>query len=200
MIIPLEALWHHWYRIAKENAPIVLTAMQPFSSVVVMSNPKDFKYEWIWQKERGTGFLNANKQPLRDHENVLVFYRKQCTYNPQFSEGKPYVARGNTPTLNYNFDGSDIVVINDGYRHPTTTLYFPRVGKKVHPTQKPVALFEYLIKTYTNEGDLVLDCCAGSGTTGLAAKSCNRNYIMIELDDKFVEIARERVKDADMVS
>ncbi len=191
-ILPLKTLWAEYERIAKETAPIVLTAAQPFTSAVVASNFSNFKYEWIWEKDNGTGFLNAKKQPLRNHEEILVFYRKQCVYNPQMREGKPYVAKAGTKSSNYGKQ-IDVITTNTGERYPLTVVHFTRDKSKVHPTQKPVALWEYLIKTYTNPGDLVLDNCAGSGTTAVACKQTGRRYLCIEKDRDYWLKACERV-------
>lgn len=191
-IIPFEPLWKEFNRIAKETAAMVFTATQPFSSKLVMSNLDDFKYEWIWEKQQGTGFLNAKKQPLRNHEGIYIYYRKQPTYNPQFTEGKPYICKSGKGSTNYNEQVS-VVTENDGKRYPLTVIKFAYDKNKEHPTQKPVALMEYLIKTYTNEGDLILDPTCGSGTTCLAAKNLNRNFIGIEKELKYVEIANRRL-------
>lgn len=194
-MIPFESLWEQYERIIKDNGAIVLTAIQPFTSVTVMSNIAIFKYEWIWKKQQGTGFLNAKKQPLRNHESVLVFYKKQPTYNPQFTEGKPYTCKSGRASTNYQ-DQISVVTENDGKRYPLTVVDFAYDKSKLHPTQKPVALFEYLIKTYTNEKDLVLDNCMGSGTTGVACKNLGRDFIGIELDKDYFEVAKERVDTA----
>jgi hypothetical protein len=192
-IIPLESLWKEYRRVCK--GPIILTAAQPFTSALVMSNLAEFKYSWIWQKEAGTGLLNAKKQPLRDHEDVLCFYKTQCIYNPQFSEGKPYKQKKGGETSNYNPSGT-VITENDGFRYPKTVLQFTRDRDKKHPTQKPVALMEYLIRTYTNERDVVLDNCMGSGTTGVACVNTNREFIGIEKDINYFRIARERILEA----
>ena len=154
-----------------------------------------YKYDWIWKKEKGLGFLNAKKMPLRDTENISVFYKKTCLYNPQMRKGKPYKAT-NKPSLQkgINHDYKQVETINTGERYPLTTLEFERVKKTVHPTQKPVELCEYLIKTYTNENETVLDNCLGSGTTGIACKNLNRNFIGIELDKNYFEIAKNRIE------
>ena len=172
----------------------MLTACQPFTSALVMSNPKMFKYDWTWRKPKGTGHLNAKKQPLRDKEDILVFYNKQPTYNPQFTLGKAYKNKaGKKPSEcygKYTEFGND----NDGKRYPKQVIEFGVVERgTVHPTQKPVALFEYLIKTYTNEGETVLDNCIGSGTTAIAAIKTGRNWIGIEKDDKYCQIAQHRI-------
>jgi site-specific DNA-methyltransferase (adenine-specific) len=150
-----------------------------------------------WLKEQGTGGMNANKMPLKKHENILVFYRRLPTYNPQFETGKPYKIKRNKPKLNsvYGKTGTNngFISINDGKRYPTTELKFSK-ETGLHPTQKPVALFEYLIKTYTNEGETVLDNCMGSGTTAIACINTNRNYIGFELDENYYNIANERIK------
>jgi site-specific DNA-methyltransferase (adenine-specific) len=194
-IIPLDELWAQYHRVCKKNAAIVLTAATPFDKVLGCSNLKEFKYEWVWQKEAGTGLLNAKKQPLRDHENVLVFYRSQPCYNPQFSEGKPYTCKKGGDTSNYNPSGS-VVTVNEGTRCPKTVLKFNRDKNKEHPTQKPVALMEYLIKTYTNPGELVLDNTMGSGTTGVACMNTGRRFYGIERDDKYFDIAEQRIRTA----
>lgn len=191
-IIPLEPMWEQLKRIIKPNGAIVITSSQPFTSVLVMSNPRQFKYEWVWQKEAGTGLLNAKRQPLRDNESVLVFYSKQCTYNPQFTAGKPYRCKKGGETDCYGNSG-EVTTISDGRRYPKTVQRFNRDKNKLHPTQKPVALMEYLIKTYTNEGETVLDFTMGSGSTGVAAKNLNRKFIGIELDSNYFQIAKERI-------
>lgn len=199
-VIPFEPLWEQYRRIAKKNAAIVLTASQPFTSVLVSSNLKMFKYDWVWRKPKGTGHLNARKMPMRDKEDVLVFYAKQPTYNPQFTEGKPYKEKsGWKGTDGYEGYGVDkrIGNDNDGKRYPKQVLEFGVVERgTVHPTQKPVALMEYLINTYTNEGDVVLDNCMGSGTTGVAAVNLNRKFIGIELDPDYFAIAERRINGA----
>lgn len=198
VIIPFDKLWKSYERIIKDNGAIVLTATQPFVSQLVMSNLKLFKYEWIWEKCTGTGFLNAKKQPLRNHEQVLVFYKSQPTYNPQFTEGKPYKCKQGGHGTNYNDRGletKEVITINDGKRYPLTVQKFNKDKEKLHPTQKPLALFEYLIKTYTNEGDLVLDNTMGVGTTCLAAKNLGRNYIGIEKDENYYNIACNIIED-----
>ena len=190
-IIPLDLLWDQYKRICK--GAIVLTAQTPFDKVLGVSNLKMLKYEWIWKKESGTGFLNAKKAPLKDHENVLVFYEKQPTYNPQMRTGfKPYICKKGGETENYNLSGI-VTTISNGDRYPLTVIEFKRDKEKIHPTQKPVALMEYLVKTYTNEGDTVLDNCMGSGTTGVACKNLNRNFIGIEQDPSYFEIAKNRI-------
>lgn len=186
-VIPFEPLWSEYWRVSKPNAAVVLTAAQPFTSALVMSQAKFFKYSWVWQKEAGTGLLNAKKQPLRDHEDALVFYRSQPAYNPQWGEGKPYKQTKGGETANYNPSGT-VVTESDGRRCPKTVLKFSRDKDKSHPTQKPVALFEYLIRTYTDEGMTVLDNCAGSGTTAIAAERSSRRWICIERDQEYLSL------------
>ena len=188
--IPLAALWEAYKRVCK--GPVVLTAAQPFTSHAVMSNPREFKYSWIWRKEAGTGLLNAKKQPLRNHEDVLVFYATQPTYNPQWLHGKPYTCKKGGETSNYNPSGT-VTTVSDGRRYPLTVVDFQRDRNKVHPTQKPVALMEYLIRTYTNPGDTVLDNCMGSGTTGVACVNTGRSFIGIEKDPGYFTTASARI-------
>lgn len=194
-IIDLNKLWAQYERISKTNTAIVLNAQCPFDKILGVSNLKLLKYEWIWEKEAGTGFLNAKKYPLKSHENILVFCKGTHKYNPQMETGKPYTCKKGGPTNNYNKDSKDnIITINYGKRYPKTVLKFGRDKNKLHPTQKPLALYEYLIKTYTNEQDIVLDNCCGSGTSCLAAKNLNRNFIGIEKDENYHKIACERLK------
>ena len=196
-IIPFEPLWEQYKRIIKDNGAIVLTASQPFTSALVMSNPKWFKYEWIWNKKAGGNFLNANRTPLAIHESVLVFYKKFGAYNPQMTIGKTRSKGGKK----YKNNG----VYGDYKEMPKKIYnqYYPKSiiddcsnssrKDRVHPTQKPVALMEYLVKTYTNQGDTVLDNCMGSGTTGLACKNLGRKFISIEQDANYFEIAKTRI-------
>ena len=199
-IIPFEPLWEQYKRIIKDNGAIVLTASQPFTSALVMSNVKMFKYEWIWEKESHSNFLNIKKQPGKRHENVCVFYKNQPTYNPQFWEGKDNHSVGNQIGKKVKreiFAGEyNIVKAREGnMKYPISIFKFNTMGRGigVHPTQKPVALFEYLIKTYTHEGDLVLDSCAGSGTTGIACRNLNRNFILIEKEQEYIDIINKRL-------
>jgi site-specific DNA-methyltransferase (adenine-specific) len=191
--LPLEQLWIEYKRVIKDNGAIVLTASQPFTTTLIHSNINNFRYEWIWSKSNGGGFLNANRQPLKRHENILIFSKEQSVYNPLKTEGIPYSCRraaaGET-TQDQTVAGW--VTENNGSRYPTTVLNFSNdIG--LHPTQKPVKLFEYLIKTYTNEHDLVLDNCAGSGTTGVACENLNRNSILMEQESEYCQIIRERM-------
>ena len=194
-IIPLDTLWNQYKRISKDNAAIVLTAIQPFASMLICSNPLWFKYEWIWQKDKATGFLNANRAPLRIHENILTFYSSPPVYNPQKFLGNPCHTRGKATgqkgkTTNY---GSHIggETIGD-MKFPLSIIKFNK-DTGLHPTQKPVALFEYLIKTYSNEGAIVLDNCIGSGTTAEACINTKRMFIGIEKEPQFVKIANDRI-------
>lgn len=196
-VIPLDMLWSEYERIIKDNGAIVLTAQTPFDKVLGSSNIKNLKYEWIWKKNVATGHLNAKKMPMKEHENVLVFYKQKPTYNPQMSEGKPYINKRkpiNDNGSNYGYiERTD--TINKGERYPKSVLEFDR-ETGLHPTQKPVALFEYLIKTYTNEGETILDNCIGSGTTAIAALNTGRFFIGMEKEKEYVDIANERIKQA----
>jgi site-specific DNA-methyltransferase (adenine-specific) len=206
-VIPFEPLWEQYERIIKDNGAIVLTASQPFTTKLINSNMELFKYEWIWEKSRTVGFLNAKNAPLKKHENVCVFSKGKTAncnknnmiYNPQglieINKVKKSVKPsddtvvGNRPSRN-----KDYVAKYTGY--PTSIIKFNNENKQIHPTQKPVALFEYLIRTYTNEGDLVLDNCIGSGTTAIACINTDRNYIGFEIDKQYCDISNERIQRA----
>ena len=196
-VIPFEPLWEQYWRICKPNAAVVLTAAQPFTSALVMSQVERFKQELVWNKNVASDFLNANRRHMAKHESVLLFCRGKETYNPQSSPGKPYVAKryGNDDTGdNYGAITKRTDTVNSGERKPTSQLFFHReVG--IHPTQKPVALFEYLIRTYTNEGEHVLDNTAGSGTTAIAAENAGRRWTCMERDAGYYEAAIARVWD-----
>ena len=204
-IIPFEPLWEQYERIIKDNGAIVLTASQPFTSVLATSNLKLFKYEWIWEKDKPSNFALANKQPMKYHENILVFYKKQSKYNKQITTGhKPMngqASYGRTSNLSVpdikvkeKFKGGKTT------RNPSSIQKFntPKHNSKdksgYHPTQKPLEMFEYLIKTYTNKNDLVLDNCIGSGTTAMACINTGRNFIGIEIEEKYVKIARKLIE------
>ena len=200
IIIPFEPMWQQIKRIIKPNGAICLFGSEPFSSALRMSNIKDFKYDWYWQKTTPTGFLNAKKQPLRNIETISVFYSKQPTYNPQKTYGhkrKVSLAKHKQnckKAEEYNDYG--LASYDSTERYPTQILQFKTDRQKsaLHPTQKPVALLEYLIKTYTNEGETVLDFTMGSGSTGVACVNTNRNFIGIELDEGYFQIAKQRIE------
>ena len=197
-IIPLEPMWEHLKRVIKPNGAIVMTASQPFTSVLVSSNLKMFKLEWIWEKSKATGHALCKKRPLKAHESVIVFSDGVESYIPQMTDGKPYKSKlGKKESVEFS-TGTKRNDNKTGARYPRSVQYFKtseseRNGYK-HPTQKPVALMEYLIKTYTNENETVLDFCLGSGTTGVAAKNLNRKFIGIEMDPSYYDIAQDRIK------
>lgn len=202
-VIPFAPLWAEYERLIKPGGAIVLTASQPFTSALVMSNPNLFRYEVIWDKvNRVTGFLDAKKKPLKRHESILVFYQSRPVYNPQMTEGEPYTAtytngKGAKQYIRGGLTGGTSV--NEGTRYPVSILAIKsdlKTEMGLHPTQKPVALFEYLIRTYTNPGGVVLDNTAGSGTTGVAAIQCGRVPILIERDPAYHAIAERRVRHA----
>ena len=188
-VIPLEPMWEQLKRIIKPNGAIVMTASQPFTSALVMSNVKMFKYCWAWKKSKPTGHLNAKKQPLKTYEDVCIFYKKQCLYIPQgTTPTNKMVSRTNRGNYGQCSKTTKQTVTN----YPKNIVEFASIDG-VHQTQKPVALMEYLIKTYTSEGETVLDLTMGSGTTGVACKNLNRNFIGIELDETYFNIAKERI-------
>lgn len=200
-VIPLSVMWAALKPMLRENTPVCLFGTEPFSSALRTSNIKNFKYDWIWYKPKGLGFLNAKKQPMRNHEVVSVFYEKPPLYNPQMTTGHPRkisVRRvhlqageiyGHTNQDNH-YDSTE--------RYPQSVIEFSSdtQNSNLHPTQKPVALCEYLIRTYTNEGDTVLDFTMGSGTTGVACRNTGRKFIGIELDEKYFKIAQQRIEAA----
>lgn len=195
-IIPFDPLWEQYKRVIKDNGAIVLTASQPFTSALVMSNPKWFKYAWVWDKVKPSGFQIAKYRPMMRQEDVLVFGKGRINYYPimtkreKVKKSKVYKSSDSSPLANN--DGKERVYT---HKYPQSILAYSNANQrgKVHPTQKPVALFEYLIKTYTNEGDTVLDNVMGSGTTGVACKNLNRNFIGMELDEEYFKIATERI-------
>ncbi|WP_238091073.1 DNA-methyltransferase [Photobacterium leiognathi] len=204
-IIPLDPMWEQLKRIIKPNGAIVMTASQPFTTVLAASNLKQFRYDLVYEKSHATGHLNANRMPMRSHENILVFYGKLPTYNPQKTKkAAKNIRKANLKRTNSDCYGSFVSdakrTDSDNTAFPLSVLKFsnsPTGGDKgLHPTQKPVALMEYLIKTYTNEGETVLDFTCGSGTTGVAAVNLNRKFIGIELDQGYFEIAKERIYNA----
>ncbi len=204
-IIPFDKLWEQYERIIKPNGAIVLTASQPFTTDLINSNRKIFRYEWIWHKNKTTGIFNAKTQPMRNHENILVFYDNQPTYNPIMQNRTPNShTKGEQTHLNLGIYNGSITTSKSIKKgdlcYPKTVQYFNSVhtigkNKTEHPTQKPVELFEYLIKTYSNEGELILDNCAGSGTTAIACLNTNRQFILIEKEQKYYDIILKRVGD-----
>ena len=197
-IIPLEPLWKEYKRLIKDSGAIVLTAQDKFSARLMLSNEAMHRYNLVWKKNRSTGFLNANRMPLRSHEDILVFYKKLSAYNPQMQKGLPNHSRGNVVTAKNSCYGKFNVAYESNrtgdMKYPCSILPFDREHPPIHPTQKPVALFEYLIRTYTNEGETVLDNCAGSGTTAIACIRTNRNYILIEKEQKYIDIINQRIE------
>ena len=198
-VIPLDLLWKQYERIIKEDGAIVLFAQTPFDKVLGVSNLKLLKYEWIWNKKLATGHLNAKKMPLKLHENILVFYKKLPTYNPQWWFSTPY-DKGDTPFLdkstNYGKQKERIRPKSmDGKRYPVSLLDISNANRKGkwHPTQKPVEVYEYLIQTYTNPGELVLDNCSGAGTLAIAALNTKRDFICMEMNDEYYEASQRRL-------
>jgi site-specific DNA-methyltransferase (adenine-specific) len=206
-IIPLEEMWAELKRVIKPNGAIVMTASQPFTTTLIASNLPMFKYCWVWEKDKGSNFASSGKQPLRKTEDVVVFYSMQPFYDSQgeplqkpYKHTLPISKSESSPGAgnhNLNPDGTRIYA-EYTHKRKTNLLYFARdnANKGQHPTQKPVALMEYLIRTYTNEGETVLDFTMGSGTTGVACVNTNRKFIGIELDLGYYEIARQRLKEA----
>jgi len=202
VVIPFDALWKQYLRVIKDNGAIVLTANQPFTTDLINSNRKYFRYEWIWEKSKASGFLNAKKMPNKAHENILIFYKKPPLYNPQkykvdelFLRRKRLIRKSASGNV-FNIKRKETIYEDSGERYPISVLPISSVGGVEHPTQKPVLLYEYLIKTYTNENDLILDNCAGSGTTGVACINTNRNYFLIEKEEKYFETAKRRIAGA----
>jgi site-specific DNA-methyltransferase (adenine-specific) len=192
-VIPLEKLWKEYRRVCKLNAAILLTAQTPFDKVLGASNLGMLKYEWIWWKSKATGHLNSKHSPMKDHENILTFYGVPPVYNPQglIRKAFPTVRRGRDNGTNYGKSDKDAIQEFENY--PRIVLKVSSEGNTVHPTQKPVALMEYLIRTYTNEGETVLDNTMGSGTTGVACVNTGRSFIGIERDEEYLEIATSRI-------
>lgn len=198
--IDLDKLWNMWLRIIKLNSAVILTASQPFTSKLIMSKPKLFRCEWIWDKVNGANFANANKQPLKTHESVLIFSQEQSIYNPQKTKGVPNHKQGERANSNI----SETRLINkrvdddlSGMKFPKSIQTFPKHSSqsKLHSTQKPVELFEYFINTYSNENDLILDCTAGSGTTAIAAINTKRKWICIEKEKEHFDISINRINE-----
>ena len=199
--IPFERMWDGFHRVVKENGIIVLTASNPFSAELLMSNPSEFRHEWIWVKNRGSNFANTVREPMKEHEHVLVFSRVRSgwTYNPQPQEraesGRSRVRYGfNAVTKTTNYGRMDKPPADLGEMRGPSSVQHWNVETGLHPTQKPVPMCEYLIRTYTDEGDTVLDCCMGSGTTGVAATGLKRGFIGIELNPEYFEAARARIE------
>lgn len=209
--IDLELLWAQYKRVIKPGGAVVLTATMPFGAKLIMSNPKWFRHELIWVKDNISNPFHANVMPLRIHENILVFCSKGTIYNPQKVEAKPYTSlrvnrldtpfcamrgekRKNRDVFTNQKEYPRVDSINTGYRFPQTVIKFKKDHKPIHSTQKPVALFEWLIRTYSNEGDTILDNCSGSGTTAIAAINTGRNYILIEKEEKYYELSKSRIK------
>jgi site-specific DNA-methyltransferase (adenine-specific) len=195
----LARMFAEFNRVAKPNGAIVVMAQQPFATDCIVANRERFRYEWIWEKTNALGFLDANKKPLRAHENILVFYKSLPTYNPQKTKVisdrvGSFIREGHTQHYNQRRTS---VYVYDGTRYPRSVVKFSNHnGATQHPTQKPLALFEYFIKTYTNEGETVLDCFAGSGTTAVAAINTGRKYIVVEKEEKYIDIIKSRVEAA----
>ena len=196
--LPLPELWSAVRWAVKPNGAILFFAQCPYDKVLGVSNLKMLRYEWIWCKPNSTGFLNARRAPLKKTENILVFYEKAPTYYPQFEPGKPYTRNSKNSGLSSNYGKFERTYAEyEGRRFPCNILYFPRDPHGIHPTQKPVALCEYLIRTYTQPGELVADICAGSGTTAVAAVNTGRRYICFENAPAFYGPAAERVRRAE---
>ena len=198
VIIDYEKFWNYVDIIWKPNTAIISTAQQPFTTKLISTNYSMFRYCWVWEKSKASGYLNSKKMPLKAHEDIVVFYKKLCTYNPQKTKGVPY-NKGTAvrDTESYGKQTKAVhVKTEDGSTSPRSVIYFTtdESERKLHPTQKPVALMEYFIKTYSNENDLVLDPCMGSGTTGIACVNTNRKFIGIEKDEKYFNIAKDRIE------
>ena len=199
-ILPLGKLWNEYKRILKTNGVIVLTGSEPFTSVLITSNLKDFKYNWIWKKSKATGFFDAKKRPLNDYETISVFYAKPPTYNPQMTIAEKIYKRGFVKRKKSDCYGEekDFVQVDSGLRYPKRIIEIGNADTRgiEHSTQKPIELMEYLVKTYTNEGDMVLDNTMGSGTTGVACVNTGRKFVGIEKEKNYFDIAVKRIKEA----
>lgn len=195
-VLPLDKLWDEYHRVCKTTAPMIFTCAQPFTTELISSNLSEFSYCWVWEKAKPVGHLRANKQPMKKHEDIAVFLRKQGTYNPQGLVAiEPRTVKRTNKGGVYAGEQASTSTRQKFTNYPNSILRFPAQSGRYHPTQKPVRLFEYLIKTYSNEGDLVLDNCAGSGTTALAAEQANRKWICIEKDPHYFKIACTRIRD-----
>lgn len=197
--VPFEELWKHYKRVLKSGGVVLLFAQMPFGADLINSNRKWFRYEWIWHKTSPVGFLNANRMPLRAHENILVFYEKLPKYYPQKTLGKPYTQKTKRGSTNYLPFRLIPTICRDGMRFPIDVIRFSNANnaKKIHPTEKPIDLLEYMIRTYTDEGETVLDSCMGSGSCGVACQHLGRNFIGIEKDAGYFEAAKERIEEAE---
>lgn len=198
-VVPFAPMWEGFKRVIKPRGAIVMTASQPFTSALVMSNPSMFRYEWIWVKDNGTDFLNVNRKPFEAHENIVVFYKAQPTYNPQMKVGTPYrLLRGTAYRSGLQqpdvADGTK--TINLGQRYPRSYQYF-ETARGLHPTQKPVSLWSYLIRTYTQPGELVLDPFCGSGTTAVACRATGRDFLCCDLSPEYVAMSLRRLAQSD---
>ncbi len=207
VIIPMEKLWPEYERISKKKTPIILTGSQPFTNYLINSNPKNFRYELVWYKTKASGFLNAKTRPNKSHENILVFYKKQPVYNPikyeideRYRRKGKTLGNGNQSTV-FSIRGEkseNYQYLDDGSRYPDSVLCFPSESETgMHPTQKPLRLLRYLIKTYSNPGDTILDNCMGHGTTGIASIELGRNFIGIERDKEYFQKAKSKIKMAE---
>lgn len=197
-VIPLDQLWSQYNRIIKDNGAIVLTAKGKFKINLINSNFNDYRYEWIWDKNKGANFAHAKRMPLNVHEYAVVFYKKQPTYNPQMTEGKPYKQIRLQESVKGIADNMGRhTTVSDGKRYPKSIIRVEGMAQRhiIHPTQKPVALFEYLIKTYSNENEVILDNCMGSGTTAIAAINTSRKWIGVEMESEYVEMANNRIEE-----
>lgn len=192
-VIPFKSLWAQYERIIKDAGAIILFADGLFTAQLIQSNAKLWRYNLIWDKGQGTDFLNSNVKPLKCHEDIVVFYKKKPTYNKQFWFSKPYKVTSGSRSENYD-DYAPVTTESDGRRNPLTVLRFYRDREKLHPTQKPIALLEYLIRTYSNEGDTVLDSCFGSGSTLIAAINAKRACVGFEKEERYFNIAAERIQ------
>ena len=204
-VIPFEPMWDKINKLIKNDGAVGLFGIEPFSSNLRISNIKNYRYDWYWEKTLCSNFLNLRKQPAKKIENICIFYKKQPTYNPQMIEGKPYTDNGNRKIKSNQFldinnrkiSENKKPIINKGLRYPINRITFPNPNNKnIHPTQKPTDLLEYLIKTYTNKNELVLDFTMGSGSTGVACANTNRKFIGIELDESYFNIAKQRIEEA----
>jgi len=197
IVVPFDAMWAEFRRVAKPTAAIVLFANNPFGAQLVASNLKDYRYSLVWEKNKFSDFLNAKRKPMKIHEDIHIFYRRQPNYTPQYEKGIPYERWNSVDSVanqtNYGKHAENHVVNTTGTRLPTTVLKFNRVERPEHPTQKPVDLLQWLIKTYTEPGATVLDCCMGSGSTGVAAATTERAFIGIELNEAYFKICQRRL-------